>query len=122
MRPGHEPLEHRPRQHDAQEGTPVDNGSQSGFGGARASLLGSDDVRSHAPTPWPSKCPLCEKTLAASGAGPRAELGGQALKTLYLLRAGFGLAALLVALVAGISIRNHVVSAETHAKGWNSRR
>jgi hypothetical protein len=37
------------------------------------------------------------------------------MKTLRLLRAGFGVAALLVALVAGISIRNHVVSAETHA-------
>jgi hypothetical protein len=44
-----------------------------------------------------------------------AELGGRALKTLYLLRAGFGLAALLVAIVAGVSIRNHVVAAETHA-------
>src|SRR4030095_13207677 len=55
------------------------------------------------------------RTLAASGARPKAEHGGRALKTLYLLRAGFGLAMLLVAIVAGISIRNHVVSAETHA-------
>ena len=37
------------------------------------------------------------------------------MKALRLLRAGFGVAALLVAIVAGVSIRNHVVSAETHA-------
>jgi signal transduction histidine kinase/DNA-binding response OmpR family regulator len=37
------------------------------------------------------------------------------VKTRGLLRAGFGLAVLLVAIVAGISIRNHVVSVDTHA-------
>jgi two-component system sensor histidine kinase/response regulator len=37
------------------------------------------------------------------------------MKTLRLLRAGFGVAALLVAIVAGISIRNHALSVDTHA-------